>query len=116
MVVVEFAFEAEEHVVHVAETVLFQVLAGFFRTIAGAADQDHRPVVRSGHADLAEEMRIQIPVDALIPGNQDGADRMPDEKKFEFRTAVDQNGVGLFLNEVVSLFRGQVFHAISSRK
>jgi hypothetical protein len=109
MVVVEFALEAVEHVVNVAEAVLLQVLAGFLRAISRAADQDHRAMVRGGHANLAEEMRVQIPVDALVPGDQDGADRVADEKKFEFRAAINQDSVGLFLNEVVSLFRGQVF-------
>jgi hypothetical protein len=45
MVVVKLAFESVQHVVNVGEAVLFQVLPGFFRSVAGTADQDHRPVM-----------------------------------------------------------------------
>ena len=98
MVVVELALEAIQHVVNVGETVLFQILASFLRAVARPAYQDHRSVMRGGHAHLAEKMRVQIPIDALVPGDQDGADRVADKKKFKFRAAIDQYRISLFLN------------------
>jgi len=109
MVVVQLAFEAIQNVVNVGKAVLFQIFAGFFRTVAGAANQNHRPMVRGGHAHLAEEMRVQIPIDAFVPGNQNRADRMADKQEFKFRTAVDQHGISLIFKEGKCLFRGQVF-------
>jgi hypothetical protein len=41
---------------------------------------------------------------------------MADEEKFKFGAAVDQYGVGLIFKKGESFLRGQVFHAVSSRK
>ena len=76
---VQLAFKAIEYVIHLGETGVFQGMAGFFGTVTAAANQNHRTIMRSGHAHLSDEVRVQGPIDAVVPGNEDSARRMTDE-------------------------------------
>ncbi len=113
MRVIEFALEAIQHVIDLGEAGFLQRFAGLFGAVAAAANQDHRPVVRGRHTHLAHEVWVERPVDAVVPRDQNCAHRMADEQKFEFRTAIDEDGLGVGVQEIVRFFWREMVHASS---
>ena len=60
--------------------------------------------------DLVREMRINLPVRRLLPGDVFGAFRMTDTHVFDLGTAIDQQGLGIGLQEIVGGNRIKVLH------
>jgi hypothetical protein len=106
VVVVEFAFEAVQHVVHAGEAGGFERVAGIDRAVAAAADQHHGAVVGVAGEFLhfADEMRIDLPVGAVVPGHMQRPRRMADEEEFHLAAAIDEQRLGIVVqNLAVSL-------------
>ena len=105
---VERALEAVEHVVDVRETGLLQRETGVDRAVAAAADQHDRPVHAGDFLHLPDEMRVDLPVGPVVPGDVVRADRVADEEVLHLRPAVDEDGRRVLVQEVVRLARCQV--------
>src|SRR5690606_34406322 len=109
---VEVAFEAVGDIDGLAEAGGFQGFGGRGRALAAAADQDDRPVggVARQHADLAHEVRIQVPFGAILPGDVVRAHRVADEIEFGVAAAVDEQGLGVLCEEAAGLARKHFLH------
>ena len=121
VLVVEFTFESVNHVINLGEPGALQRLARFERTVAAAADEHDRSrgVIGAGELPyLADEMRIDLPVRAVIPRDMQRPQRMTDEQVLHLAAAVDQQRIGVRLQEIVRLPRLEVSHrgAIICRK
>jgi hypothetical protein len=95
VIVVERAFETFQHVDHLREAGRLQRLAGIDRAIAAAADEQHRPrqVALDHPRHLGGELRVDLPIRRLLPGDMLGADRMADVHVLDFGPAIDQHGL-----------------------
>ena len=69
MIVVERTLETFQHVVDLGESGLLQCLARRHRALPAAADEDDGAVHAGYLAHLADEMRIDVPVWAVVPGD-----------------------------------------------
>ena len=79
--VVEFAFEAVQDVVDAGEAGGLQRVAGIDRAVARAAD-DHDGAVMHVAGELphlADEMRIDVPVGTVVPGDMKRAGGMAEQ-------------------------------------
>ncbi len=108
--VVEFTLKAVQHVEHLGKTGFFQRVACIERAVTAAADHDDWSVNTGGLFDVTDEVRIDFPVRAVVPGHMYGAYRMPDKKVFHFAAAIDEYRVRVFLQKVVSSFGFEMFH------
>ena len=106
MAVVEFALKTVRDIVNMLETMLDQQLAGLFRPVAAAADQQHRNTVVLGGLDhpaqdelahFAFKIRIDDKVRLIDPGYVERTAGMSDKQILHIRTHVDKRGAGLFL-------------------
>ncbi len=98
--VVERALEAVQHVVDVGEARLFQRDAGVERAVAAAADQHDRAVHARDLLHLADEMRVDLPVGTVVPGDVMRADRMTDEEVLHLAAAVDEDRRRIVVEEL----------------
>src|SRR5512138_1923156 len=92
---VERALEAVRYVVDAPETMRLQRRAGFLRAVAAAADEHDRPLGVVGPGELlhlADEVRIDVPVGAVVPGDVQRAQRMADEQVLHLAAAIDEQG------------------------
>ncbi len=110
MVLVHVALETVQDVIDLGKAMFFQVTPGVDRTPPGAADQHHRAVDRRRPARVAKEIRIDVPVGAVLPGDVDGTDRMTDEQVFDFRAAVDEHRFGMRLQESMRFLGREMLH------
>ena len=101
MLVVERAFEAVEDVVDLGEAGLLEREPGIDRAMAAAADQHDRPVHARDLLHLADEMRIDFPVGAVVPRDVLRAHRMADEQVLHLAAAIDEHRLRILLQEVV---------------
>lgn len=60
--------------------------------------------------DLVREMRIDLPVRRLLPGDVFGAFRMADIHVLDLGAAIDQQGLGICLQEIMGGNRIKVLH------
>jgi len=59
---------------------------------------------------LADEMRVDLPVRPVVPGDMQSTGRMADEKEFHLAAAIDEQGFRIVVQELGGFFGGQVFH------
>ena len=100
-IVIERALEAFDNIDHRLEAGIFQRLASKNGTAAAATDEHHRPrqVALDQTLHIDGEMRIDLPVRRLLPGDMLGADRMTDIHVLDLRAAIDQDGCWRLLQE-----------------
>ena len=119
MAVVELTLEAMQHVVDLGKAGLLERGSGIQRAIAGAADQHDgaRGMVGTGQPlDLTDELRVDLPVRAIIPADMMGANRMTDEQVFHLAAAVDKQGIRLTGKKRCRVFRAEMFHTSRSEE
>ena len=112
MLIVEVALEAVGDIDDIAEAGGDQRLTGRERAVSAAADQHHRSfaTVPREPSDFAHEVRVDLPVGAVVPRHMDRARRVTDEEVFDLAAHIDQQGLGVGLQVGVRLLRGEVFH------
>ena len=110
MIVVEFALESMKHGVALGKAGCFKRVTGVERAIAAPADNDHGSVNAGRLFDMSDEMRIDVPVGAVIPCHMDGPDGMANEQVFHFTATINEYRIRSLLEEFVGLFGFQVFH------
>ena len=110
MVRVKRPFEALEDIDDVAETCLLQSMPRGDRALPTATNQYDGPIHTGNPAHLSHKMWIDHPVGSIIPGDVVSSDRMPDEQVFHFAAAVDQDCVGIVLEERVCVEGCQMLH------
>ena len=90
VVVIKFAFETMQHVVNLREAGFFQCVPGVQLTVAAAADDNDGPVHTGGFFDVCDEVRVDLPVRTVVPGDMYGPGGMTDEQVFHFAAAIDK--------------------------
>jgi len=113
LVRIELAFEAVKDVDHVVEAGALQRITGLERAISGPADEDDGALLEVRPGDLLhlpDEVRIQLPVGAVVPRHHHRALGMPDEHVLHLAAAVDEDRVGMGLEELESGLGVQVVH------
>src|SRR5258706_1876005 len=113
MILVELAFEPVEHVEYALETRALERLARLDRAIAAAADEHHRTLVEVRPGDLLhlpDEMRIQVPVGAVIPRHHHRPVRMADEHVLHLAAAIDEDRIGAFTQEAERVLGFEMSH------
>ena len=68
------------------------------------------PVHARDFLHLSDEMRIDVPVGAVVPGDVMRAARMADEQVLHLAAAIDEDGLRVLVQEVAGFHRFQVFH------
>jgi hypothetical protein len=112
VIFVEVAFKSFQHICHVRKPGALKGQAGVNTAIARAANEHHWSVggMADSFFDLADKVRIYLPVRAVVPGNEQGADRMADEQEFHFAAAIDEYRGRFFFEEFSGLLWRQVVH------
>ena len=92
MAVVKLTLEAVQDVIDARKTGRFECITGIDRAIAAATDQYHWSVVgvTGKFLDLANEVRIDVPVGNVVPGHMQASRRVADKQEFHFAAAVDE--------------------------
>ena len=114
MAVVERPLESVEHVVDVGEAGLLQREAGVERAVAAAADQHDRAIHAGDLLHLADEVRVDFPVGAVVPRDVVRADRVADEEVLHLAAAVDEDRRRIVVEELRGFGGLQVFHGRKS--
>lgn len=114
MLVVKFALEPVQHVVDLGKAGVFKRAPCVERAIAAPADDDYRAVYAGRLFDMGDEMRVDVPIGAVIPSDMNGSDRMADEKIFHLAAAIDEYRVRILLEKFVGLFGFKVFHGCTN--
>ena len=78
--------------------------------MTAAADQHHGPVHAGDLLHLPDEVRVDVPVRAVVPGDVLRALRMADEQVFHLAAAVDEDGSWILLQELLCFGGLQVLH------
>ena len=113
MPVIQFPLETVQHVAQPGEPCTLQRFAGFLRAVAAATNEDDRSrgvVGARKFPYLAHEVRIDVPVGPVIPGDVQRADRMADEQILHLAATVDEQGVRTGMQECVRLAGFEVVH------
>jgi hypothetical protein len=113
VVLVELALEPMEHVEHILEARALEGLARLDGAISAAADEDHRALVEIRPGDLLhlpDEMGIQVPVRAVIPRHHHRPVGMADEHVLHLAAAIDEDRIGVFLEEAERFLGFEVSH------
>lgn len=110
---VEVALESLEDVDDAGEAGSLERFAGIDRARSAAADEQHRPspVAAQQARDAMGELRIDLPVRRLLPGDVLGTDGMTDIHELDLGAAIDQQRPGVNLEEGVGGGRIEMFHA-----
>lgn len=109
---VQIALEAVAHDVDIAEPRFFEGVRGSRGAITAPADQHDRTLdaVAGQFAHGRHELRIYLPVRAVVPRDVVRAGWMPHEKVFHFTAAVDKEGGGRTLQERVRVCGVEQLH------
>src|SRR5688500_11548452 len=113
VVLVQFAFEAVLHVGDAPEAGALELLAGFLRAIARAAEGHDGALGMACARELlhrAVVARIHRPVRAVVPRHVQRALRVADEQIFHLAAAVDEQRIRIALEEFERVARRQVVH------
>src|ERR1700676_4341746 len=79
------------------------------RALAAATDQYDGPIDAGDFLHLADKMRIDGPVGPVVPRDMMGARGMPDEQVFHFAAAVDEERLGILMQEIVRVLGFRCF-------
>src|SRR2546422_1643725 len=116
---VELALEAVQDVHHAVEARALQRLASLDGPVAAAADEHHRPFHEIGAGELLhlpDEMRVELPLGAVVPGDHHRAQRVPYEHVLHLAAAVDEQRVRVLLEELVGFPGFQMVHGRNYRR
>ena len=89
---------------------LLERQAGIHGPVPAAADEHNRPVHARDFLHLADEMRIDFPIGAVVPRDVLRADRMTHEKIFHLAAAVDEHRLRIGVEQVLRFLGLQMFH------
>src|SRR5687768_17233072 len=92
---VELSLESVQHVVDLGESRSLERMAGIERAVAAAANQHYGAVNARSFSHVSDEIGIDVPVRAIVPGDVDRARRMTDKQELHLAAAVDENRVGI---------------------
>lgn len=92
MALVAITFKAMQYVDYVGKARCFERLRSVNRTAATAADQYDRTLqpVTGEPCNVLHEIRIDLPVRPIAPGNVLDTDRMPDKKILDLAAHIDE--------------------------
>src|SRR5574341_42215 len=110
---VERSLEAVRDVVDAREAVTLELLARLLRAVAAAADEHdraHRVVGAGQLLHLPNEVRIDLPVRTVVPRNVQRPHRVADEEVLHLAPAVDEQRIGILLQEFQRLLGLEVLH------
>jgi hypothetical protein len=62
---------------------------------------------------FTDEVGIDLPVGAIVPGHVQHARRMTDKQEFHLAAAIDEQGLGIVVKEFGGFLGGQVVHGDS---
>lgn len=111
MALVERPLEAVEDVVDLLEARFLELEAGGDRALPAATDQHDRSIHARDLLHLTDEVRIDLPVGALVPGDVMGTRGVPDEQIFDLAAAIDEHRIGVVAQEVEGFAGCKVLHA-----
>lgn len=107
MMIVQMTLKALCHVVDVAHPGGDERLARIERAHAATTDQHDGcgapGAAQHGLANLFDELRVDLPIRFIDPGNMDGSRRVANEQILHIGSHVDEYGIGVFLKELVRL-------------
>ena len=110
MMLIELTLKPVQNVIDVGKPRVFKRTTGIEGTVSAATNYYHRPVHARGLLYLRSKMRIDLPVRAVIPRNHHRTDRMTNEKKFHFATAIDEKRVRISLQVFIGLTGLKMLH------
>lgn len=110
VVFVQFALETVQDVIDRAEPGLLKGRAGISRAIATAANQHNRPVDAGGLLDVSDEVGVDLPIRAIVPGNHDGTHWMPHKQELHLAPNINEQRQWIFVQEYFRFFGSQVVH------
>ncbi len=98
---IERPFKALHDVINLGKTRRLQSLASVERTLAAAANDQHRALQIAAHQALylGGEFRVDLPIRRFLPGHMLGPDRMADIHMLDFGTTIDKNSLRMGLQE-----------------
>lgn len=110
--VIAIAFEAMHHIQHLGKARMFKGATSINRPVTAAANQHHRAMVfpLREMAHLIDEILIQLPIVTLHPRHQHCPDRVTHKEKLMIGSAVDEQGIGLLVEELFGLRGQKIFH------
>jgi len=112
--VIQVALEPVQYIVDVGETGTLERLARLDRAVAAATDQDDGPMCMVGPChllDLTDEMRVDLPVGPVIPGDVQRTGRMPDEQVLHLAAAIHEERLRRVVQEFERLTRREMLHS-----
>ncbi len=114
MIVVELALESVKHVEDLGKTSGLKRVTGVERAIAAPANDDYRAVDAGRFFDMGDEMRVYVPVGAVIPCHMDGSHWVANEQIFHFAAAIHEYRIRILFEKFVGLFGFKMFHGCAS--
>ena len=113
-IVVKRAFKALRDIDHLRKASGLQRFTGENRATAATTNQQHRAgqVALDQTRNLLGKIGIDLPIRGLLPSHMLGTHRVTDIHMFDFSPAIDQNGLGRLLQELMSGERVKVLHGI----
>ena len=100
-IVIQRALKAFHDIDHLRKTRRLQSIASVERTLAAAANDQHRAlqIATQQALYLGGEFRVDLPIRRFLPGHMLGPDRMANIHMLDFGTTIDKNSLRMGLQE-----------------
>ena len=113
-IIVQRPLKTLRHIDYLRKASGLQRFTGENRATAATTNQQHRAgqVAFDQARNLLGKIGIDLPIRGFLPSHMLGTHRMADIHMFDFSPAIDQNGLGKLLQELMSGERVKVLHGI----